>query len=358
MNKKIRNCWNYETCKKAALKCKNRSEFWKNFSAAATLCSKNNWLNDFFPPNTKKPSGYWTFEKCAEESKKYKYYTEFRDNSFTVYNKCKKNGWIKSFIWLVNNLKKYDLISPIHLVYSYEFSELGYVYVGRTFQLAQRDYTHKHPKNNKKDGVFEFCKENEVKFPEPIILEEKLTLTESKIKEKYWCDIYEKKGFKLINKAKTGERYSSVGGIATKWDKEACYNEAKKYTRKIDFYKKSNSAWVSARKHGWLSSYDWLLSKKKNIWTYNECLNAAKSCSKLTEFREKFPQAYRKAANKKWVASYDWLYRERKFWTEEEIKTLISNCSSKVEFKKKHPKAWHILANHKWYHLWDLLKKQ
>ena len=356
MNRKPRNYWNYNTCKEAALSCKNRGEFWNSFNTAAILSSKNKWLDDFFPPNSKKPSGYWTFEKCAEESKKYKYYTEFRDNSFTVYNKCKKNGWIKSFTWLVNNLKKYDLVAPIHLIYSYEFVELKYAYVGRTIQLSQRDYTHKHPKNGKKDSVLEFCEENGLKFQEPIKLEEELTLTESKIREKYWCDVYEKRGFKLINKAKTGEHYSSVGGIATKWDKEACYNEAKKYTKKIDFYKGSNSAWISARKHGWLDSYTWLISRKKKHWTYDKCLNAAKTCSKLTEFRSKFPQAYRKAAKNKWVNDYKWLERERKFWSENEIKELISNCSSKAEFKKKYYKAWCSMANNKWYYLWDYLE--
>ena len=45
-------------------------------------------------------------------------------------------------------------------------------------------------------------------------------------------------------------------------DYNNCYNEAKKYARKVDFMNNARSAYVSALRKGWLKDYTWF---KKNI---------------------------------------------------------------------------------------------
>lgn len=353
MERKPRNYWNYETCKEAASNCKNRGEFWEKYSTAASLSSKNEWLNDFFQSNTKKPANYWNYEHCYEEAKKYKLYTQFRDESFTVYDKCVKNDWIKSFVWLDDNRKKYDKMSKIHKIYAYIFDDFNTAYIGRTIQIKQRHYSHTRSKKTKKDSVKEFIDENNItNINLPIILEDELTMNESKTREQYWIDRYAEMGYIMLNKVKGG----SVGGIAKKWTKEACYQEAKKYNTKIDFYKNSNSAWVSARKNNWLEEYTWLKSKKQNVWTYDICYEKAKECNSLMEFRKKYPQGYRKAYLKKWTDDYIWLNKKKRdYWNEEVLKELISKYSSKKEFKKCEPNAWFALSRNKWYHLWSNL---
>lgn len=353
MERKPRNYWNYNTCKEAALNCKSRGEFWEKYSCAATLSSKNGWLDDFFRPNTSKPANYWDYKHCYEEAKKYELYSQFRDESFTVYDKCMKNGWIKDFIWLKDNRKKYDEASKIHKIYVYVFNDFNTAYVGRTIQIKQRHYLHTRSKKAKKDSVKEFIDENSItNVSFPIILEDKLTMNESKIREQYWIERYTEMGYRMLNKVKGG----SVGGIATKWTEEACYQEAKKYNTKIDFYKNSNSAWVSARKNNWLKEYTWLDSKKRNVWTYDICYEKAKECATLIEFRKKYPQGYRKAYLKKWTNDYVWFNkRKRDYWTEEVIGELISTYTSKKDFKKNEPNAWFAMSRHKWYHLWNEL---
>jgi hypothetical protein len=47
------------------------------------------------------------------------------------------------------------------------------------------------------------------------------------------------------------------------WDDyDNCYNEAKKYTSRTEFKKKSPGACKSARKHKWLNDYTWLKRPK------------------------------------------------------------------------------------------------
>ena len=111
--------WTYEKCKEFAKLCKTRTIFWEKYPHAAKVSKINGWDIEFFGKTLNKNSGYWTKEKCFEESKKYKYMTEFRDNNPTVFYKCKKNNWLIEINWLINNIKNFDLISKIHLIYAY-----------------------------------------------------------------------------------------------------------------------------------------------------------------------------------------------------------------------------------------------
>ena len=351
----MKNKWNYETCKEAAIKCKTRGEFWKKYSAAARKSSVNEWLDDFFYKNTSKPSGYWTKENCIEESKKYKYYTDFRDKSYSAYYKCIKNDWIKHFNWLIDNRKKYDETSRIHIVYVYIFKELNYAYVGRTIQLKQRHYAHTK-KVNSNDSVMIFIKKhNLTNIDMPLILEEKLTLSESKEKEEYWINEYKEKGYNMINKVKGG----SIGGLAVKWTKEKCFDEAKKYKRKIDFYKKSQSAWIAAKKNGWLKDYVWLTSTKngKNYWTYDKCLECAKKSTSKKDFEKNYFQAYRKARLAGWLKDYTWFKRpmaHNKKYTHEFCKKEINNYKKISDIPYRMIKS---IRENDWKDLIEILEK-
>ena len=42
-----------------------------------------------------------------------------------------------------------------------------------------------------------------------------------------------------------------------KWNKENCYEEAKKYRTKTDFAKNSKGAYDSSKKNGWIDDYTW-----------------------------------------------------------------------------------------------------
>lgn len=92
-----------------------------------------------------------------------------------------------------------------YLIYSYEFYD--YVYVGLTNNIEQRDYQHR----KMDDSLNRFAKENGYQIPKPKILETELSSTEAKLKEENWLSLYLSKGFKKINIAKCGLKYSALG---------------------------------------------------------------------------------------------------------------------------------------------------
>lgn len=88
---------NYDLCKEAASKCKNVSEFIKQFSNAHLYSVQNKWIDDFFPNRQKKV--HWTDDLVMEEAKKYASKVEFKRNNQTAYNYVCKHGLIEKCVW-------------------------------------------------------------------------------------------------------------------------------------------------------------------------------------------------------------------------------------------------------------------
>lgn len=99
--------WTEDTCKEAALQCKNRAEFGKRFSRAYYIAYTNNWLDTYTWLNYKpvKKNGYWTEEKCREAALKCNTRTELRNNYNSAYSTALKNGWLNSYTWFQNGYK-------------------------------------------------------------------------------------------------------------------------------------------------------------------------------------------------------------------------------------------------------------
>lgn len=99
--------WTEETCKEAALQCKNRAEFGKKFSRAYYIANINNWLDEYTWLNYKsvKKNGYWTKEKCREAALKCNTRMEFRKKYISAYNSARKNNWLDSYTWFQNGYK-------------------------------------------------------------------------------------------------------------------------------------------------------------------------------------------------------------------------------------------------------------
>ena len=293
-----------------------------------------------------------TYEFCKNESTKYQYYTEFRDNDLSAFNKSKKEMWLKDFVWLTDNLKKRDLTSKIHMIYAYIFKDLKHVYVGRTIHLPQRHYTHLHPKKNKKDSVLTFCIKNNILCPYPIVLEKNLTVNESKTQEEYWCKYYENLGFKLINIAKTGLKYSSIGGLYIKWDKKTCNEEAKKYNTISDFRKNANGAYKAALKNKWLNDYFWLKRKHniKGYWNYDKCFEEAKKYNTISEFSKTV--AYQVAKNKQWLSEYLWLKTTNKhpsgYWDYDKCFEEAKKYHTLKDYRLNSKQSYIVAKSKKW----------
>jgi len=186
-----------------------------------------------------KPKGYWTFEKCREESLKYNNRSDFRIKSNGAYNSALKNKWLDDIckhMEILGNLK-------FRLVYSYEFDD-NHVYVGLTCNEKRRNNQH-----FKKGPVYNHFMKIKQLPKRKILTDGYIDVKESQKMEKYWLDKYILDGWLVLNKSKTG----AIGTDKLIWTKEKCQEEILKYNNMTDFKIKSNGAYESSYRNGWLN---------------------------------------------------------------------------------------------------------
>ena len=252
-----------------------------------------------------------TYEECMSVAKKYDNKSDFRNNDYNMYIAAWRHKWLTDFKWLSSTNIHSDEVDS---VYCYMFNELKAVYVGRTLmrRIKIRDWQHRNSEFNgkkvKPDSVNRFASENNVDLPQMTILEENLTIKEGQERESFWVDYYIKQGFHVINIAKAG----SLGTLNKgKWNYKNCYNEAKKFTNKMDFVKQSNGAYDSARRHGWLDDYTWFSSNKK--WNYDTCYEEAKKYKTKVDFKHNSCGAYSVSCKNKWIDDYTMDVLEKRY---------------------------------------------
>jgi len=349
--------WTYQTCEKEALKYKTKIEFRKNSSSAYTISVRNKWINDWFDRKIK-PANYWNNENIINAARECLYYTEFRDNYISAFRKAKKNNLLSSFHWLTNDICSFDLTAKIHLIYVYEIIELKCVYVGRTINLANRDYSHRYKYkiingDKKYDNLNAFCVKNNVILPKPIIVEHSLNSSDSQKREEYWINKYINNDWNKINKSKTGEGISSLGGGRIKWTYEKCYKEAKKYNSRGEFCEKSSQAYRVSLQYKWIDEYDWIkrIIKTPNYWNYERCYEEAKKYIRKKDFENNSRVAYAKSCREKWLKNYNWFingYKKESKWTYEKCGEVAKLCKNKTDFSEKYNFAYRKCLTKKW----------
>lgn len=197
--------------------CKIHGDFWQTPTAhlvghGCPYCSGN----------AKK----WNKESCDAEAHKYEYFFDFRIKSSGAYNVALRNGWLYDYVWLKKlPPKPNDYDKSTKYIYAYEFVEQNAVYIGLTNSMIKRNWQHH---NSQKSSVNKFAVNNECEIPSPRMLEENVPIHESGKREKYWVNYYKKQGWMILNRAKTGERESSIGiYYPIKWNKKAIREKAK-----------------------------------------------------------------------------------------------------------------------------------
>ena len=206
----------------------------------------------------KKPKNYWTKERVFEESKNYQTRIDFKKGNNWVYSIARKNCWLDEMTWLEKKLEQYK--AKIHSVYKYYFKENKAIYIGRTNDSKRREDEHRQ----KKDNLTKYANKNNLPIPPIEIIEDKLTLEESLIKEDFWKNYYKKKGYNILNIAKTGIGSGSIGRIGWgKWYRKSVFEEARKYQTRNEFKKGCKSAYYVAIRKGWLDEMDWFVNGRK-----------------------------------------------------------------------------------------------
>lgn len=291
---------------------------------------------------------YWTKERCFEKAKECNSRGEYKKMFLVAYQKSLKKGWINDYVWFSKPIK-HLYTDKIDLIYAYIFPN-NIAYIGRTIRLKIRHWEHSNM--FKKDIVAKYIHSNNLTLPEPLILENNLTLEDGLEREKYWVNYYINEGYKLLNSKPCGIDSGSLGSLGRgKWSKSKTFEEAKKYTSKNEFRKNCDSGYQAALKNNWLKDYTWfkrpVVHNKK--WTKEECLNAAKNCSTIKEFREKFITAYYASKKNGWFEDYNWLINANlPKWTFEKCLQEAKKYNTKSEFRLCSKLAYEKASAKKW----------
>ncbi len=195
----------------------------------------------------------WNKETCEQEARKHEYIFTFSTRASAAYNKALSNGWLKDYTWLKRlPPKTADYEKEKKYIYAYEFVEQKAVYVGLTSSMIKRDWQHR---NSKGSSVYRFAKEFGCVIPVPRQLEEGVLINESGKREAFWVEHYKRLNWKLLNRAKTGERESSIGGsYPLKWTKKNIREKAKECNYDIKLFQEQ-----------YIGAYEAILSRYRGL---------------------------------------------------------------------------------------------
>ena len=211
---------------KVCIVCPIHGDFWQ---------SPTNHLKGKGCPYCSGNAKKWNKETCEQEARKHEYIFTFSTRASAAYSKALSNGWLKDYTWLKRlPPKTADYEKEKKYIYAYEFVEQKAVYVGLTNSMIKRDWQHR---NSKDSSVYRFAEESGCDIPVPRQLEEGIPINESGKREAFWVEHYRRLNWKLLNRAKTGERESSIGGsYPLKWTKKTIREKAKECNYDIKLF--------------------------------------------------------------------------------------------------------------------------
>ena len=291
--------WDYDTCYEAAKGCTYRADLKYKYPQAYRTALKNGWIDNYVWFKTKgeaiaESKTMCTKEYCYKEAKKYTSKIEFLRNSNRAYVVAKQKGWIEEYTWLIHPKQyngKFD--------YEYCYKEARKYKTRKEFQVGC-SCGYYHARINK------------------------------------WLDDY------------TWFMHPEVSN--KKWNKETCYNEAKKYETLKEFAEKKSGCYSVALKNGWLGDYTWLKRKQKTngYWDYDKCFNEAIKYSSRREFKEENDSAYRNAIKNGWIDEYTWFTKPNKKWTYQTCLEESKKYFTRGEFALGCSGAYHVARENNW----------
>jgi len=369
-----RGYWSYERCVEEIKKYNNISDFRKK-SRCVYTCIKNNWLGklyDIVGFEGNKKRDYWTKENCQEESLKYNTRTDFRINSYSAYKKSLDNNWLDdicSHMKVVGNLYK-------RCIYVFEFSDKN-AYIGLTYDYNDRIGKHII---DEKSSVYKHLNSMSGLTYETKKLTDYVDVEKAKKLEGKYVKMYEKDGWFILNRIKTG----GVGGKIN-LTKEKCHEDALNYNTRTDFRINKQSSYNRARKKKWLdeicshmksnkSSGGCLICGDKNEDNFYKDKNVCKKCISVqkkkyyNKNKETILERNRnyKENNKEKVRKKEKEYRENhiEYYLEYSRKYRLENREYFIEYSKKYRekyktyfKNYHVINSDKFQILDDLIKE-
>jgi len=351
---KPKGYWTKDRCIELSYTCNDRKNFREKYKTVYSICKRNNWLDDIIGVSKKQLKEFWTKEKCQEEALKFEYQKDFTKESSIAFSRARNNGWLDeicSHMKIIGNLYK-------RCIYVFEFSD-NCAYVGLTYDYDDRINKHITKENS---AVYQHLDSSLTYITKK--LTDYVDVEKAKLLEGKFVDKYEKSGWIILNKIKTG----AIGG-KLKWTKEKCHEESLKYKTRKEFHKKSSGAHSRARKNGWLNdicSHMIELVKPNGYWTKENCKNEALNYKKHIDFYNFSKGAYERSKKEGWLdeicshMKYN-KYVVKGYWTKENCKNEALKYKTKKDFKKISGSAYSICIKNKWIddvcsHMIELVK--
>ncbi|MCE3255585.1 MAG: hypothetical protein K0R25_1079 [Rickettsiaceae bacterium] len=342
--KKPNGFWTKEKCAGEASKYTTRKEFERGASSACGAARKNKWLDEICShmKRLQNVKNHWDYETCKKEALKYSTHSEFHKNLGSAYVAASKNGWL-------NEISEHFKIigsRKIRAIYAFEFKD-RYVYVGLSYNIKRRERAHL---SNPNCVVYKHFNQNcqEYKFLQKT---DYLDVNQAKIVEQDFIDQYHKDGWKVLNLCKAG----AVGGSILMWTKVACAKEALKYKTRSEFKKNSAGAVHAAQINCWMDEICLHMTqfrKPDGYWTKEKCAEEASKYLTKVEFQKKAVSAYRESLNNNWLneicAHMITLRNPNGYWTKEACHKEALKYQSRVEFQKKSSAACSMAYKKGW----------
>jgi len=292
----------------------------------------------------RKNKNYWTNEKCVIEALKYNKRSQFKRYSCGAYVACKRHGWLDNVCSHMKHIgNRFN-----RLVYVYEFDDKS-VYIGLTFDINERDKKHKR---DRRSSVYKHIKKTNL--TPKLTYSKFMNIEDAKKTEALTIEKYKDQEFTILNISKAG----GVGGGYLKWTFEKCKEEALKCKTRKEFYKKSNSAYNSARRYGWMDEVCSHMPKenkyKKGYWTRERCEEEVKKYKARDEIYKKSPGAYMAMIRNGWlniICSHLKTKKPNGYWTLERCKNEALKYNSKKDFVKNSGGAYRTAIDNKWINI-------
>lgn len=335
----------------------------------------------------------YSYDECYELAELCKTRSEMSIKYNRAYKIAKENGWLKDYKWFFSRT---DYMNDVFCVYGNIDEELKVAYIGLT---RQRRVKYRYTEHKSSSDVLSTYFSNINKpIPEPIVIKDNLTSEEAQYYEDYYRNDYIQKGYNVLNIAATGVGTSSIGGCLVKWTKDACYEEAKKYTKYYDFMTLSSSAYSRARVMGYLGDYTWLKKSEHDTYTleniierckkykyvedipknlhdaawrykllpqiremlpsrveeykqtfnFEYCVSVAKQFTRTRDFNLKASAYYNFCTANDYIKHFYWFNNSFKYWTYDVCYNEFKKYSSLDEFEKNCYGGYHMSVEQGW----------
>lgn len=346
--------WSKEDCFNLCRTCKTKTELISKSRYVYKKMLENGWFDevDWLEKRTWEPLK-WDKESIFNECRKYSSRHELEKNNPYLYRVVKNNNWFEQMDWIK---RKPSVYLSGYFVYVYKDDVNKVAYIGLTCDKKRRDQAHR---NEMSYGRYEmspvynyFINEIHMEIPEPIYLESNISREEAVEKEDFWRYEYVRKGYRVLNKAKTGKGSGSTGGGSIKWTKNKVFEISKNFTKRSDFQDAHNRPYTIARKNGWLNEMTWL-KPSYQFWDNKEdVMTEGRKYETLTDFREKSKGAYEHARLNGWLKEMTWfklLKRPNGYWTKETIFEESKKYKNISEFEKYCSRAVAVARKNGWH---------